>query len=564
MRALRPRLATLSLASLALALACSSSSGPVQLAPTLVFPQGLLDSVTKVSLSVYDSAAGVDCNSSSGNPTGVTSGTSTVATKDLASTGCPTGVKFCGDLQLDKSSSPRVFAAQAFTGSNPVAAGCTKVTVDQDTLQVQIKMLRYLPPFMCGTQTSSVPTQCAAPGSPTDPVCDANCISKEMYLSPGDAQTTFDGKPKTRPLFVWPALSGDGGRMFGFWGEQRAGGTQVSMRVLADDLENYTGQGTWVEQYSFRLPTVPNGGIFPPTTYPFPQVNPAPALLNGSYYVAFEDGTSGPVTIKIQSLDGTLVPQANKVVSDAVAAKQSLPSLAASSSQLLAVWEDQGNIVGKTISSSLALGTQKTLGPGSAPALAATSSGWVAVFQNGTDIDMVTVDGTGTPAAPVKVNDGTHAGPQVHPWVATLANGTVAVVWLDTGASNGGNVFVQRYDTTGKAVANDQATPINDTSLGSAQATPSIAAGTNFFIATWVDTGSGHVRGRFLDGTNGFLYNSVTGQSGDFQASSLDGETRANPTAVVGGASPYVLIAWEDNAGANLQGIYGRRFPLPQ
>jgi len=564
MRALRPRLATISFASLVAAIACSSGSGPVQLAPTLIFPQGLLDTVTRVSLTVYDSASGVDCNATNGNPTGVTSGTATVATKDLASTGCPTGVKFCGDLQLDKSSSPRVFAAQAFTGSNPVAAGCSKVTVDQDTLQVQIKMLRYVPPPTCGGQPSPVLTQCADPGSTTDPVCDANCVSKEMYLSPGDAQTTFDGKPKTRPLFVWPALSGDAGRMLGFWGELRTAGTEVSMRVLGDDLHNYTGQGTWVEQYSFRLPTIANGGIFPPTTYPLPQFDPAPAILGGSYYVAFEDGTSGPVTIKIQSLDGTLVPKGNAVVSDAAAAKQSLPSLAASGSQLLAVWENQGNIVGKTISGTLSLGTQKTLGPGSAPALAATSTGWVAVFQNGTDVDMVTVDGTGTPGTPVKVNDGTHSGPQVHPWVATLSNGTVAVVWLDTGASNGGNVFVQRYDATGKAVANDQATPINDTSLGSAQATPSVAGGTTFFVATWVDSGSGHVRGRFLDATGGFLYNSVTGQSGDFQASSLDGETRANPTAVVGGAAPYVLIAWEDNAGANPQGIYGRRFPVPQ
>jgi hypothetical protein len=77
-----------------------------------------------------------------------------------------------------------------------------------------------------------------------------------------------------------------------------------------------------------------------------------------------------------------------------------------------------------------------------------------------------------------------------------------------------------------------------------------------------VDGTTGHVRARFLDGVGGYLYNFVNGQSTDFQASTLNNQTRNNPVAVVGGAGPYVAIAWEDST-ATPQGIYGRRFPLP-
>jgi len=554
-------------AALACSLACSSDGGTVQLAPTLVFPKGLLDGVTQVTVSAYDTGAGVDCDTTTGNPTGATNVTPK-ATKDLASTGCAPPAKFCGDLQIDRSSVDYVFAAKALTGSNPVAAGCTRIKVDQATLQVQIKMLRYLPPFFCGTQPSAVPTQCKDPGSTADPICDASCISKEMYLSAGNSNDTFDGKPKTHPRLIWPTASGDPGRMLGFWGEQRAAGNEVSMRVLGDDLTPTTTQGTVVEQSSFRLPATPNGGI-PTPNYPFSQNNPTAASLGGNYYVAFEDNSTSAVAIKMRSLDAILNPLqgAAVVVSDATGSAQALPSMAVNGNNLFVAWENQGSVVGKTVSSSMTLGTQKTLGSGSAVSVASTPTGWVAAFQSGTDVQMVTIDGTGTPGAPVKVNDGSHSGPQTHPGVATLINGTVAVVWLDTGAANGGNVFVQRYDATGKAVANDQATPINDTALTSAQATPSVAAGTNFYIATWVDSGSGHVRGRYLDGAGGFLYNDVTGQSGDFQASLLDGDTRANPSAAVGGGGangPYVIIAWEDSGGASGQGIYGRRFTLPQ
>ena len=130
--------------ALAAVAACSSDTGVhVGVNPTIVFPAGLLDSVSKLTLQVYDSGP-VDCDTTKGVLKG--SG-APIATKDLASANCPASAKFCGDVQVDKSDTARVFLAQAYTAGNttPVASGCTKQTVNQDTLQVTIKMLRFAP-----------------------------------------------------------------------------------------------------------------------------------------------------------------------------------------------------------------------------------------------------------------------------------------------------------------------------------------------------------------------------------------------------------------------------------
>jgi hypothetical protein len=544
----------------ALGLACSSSGGSVQLAPTIVFPAGLLDTVTELKISVYDTSGGLDCNATDGTVTGL-SGQAPLATKDLGSSNCASGAKFCGDIPLDKSDTPRLFAAQAFVGSGtaPVASGCTKATPNQDTLQVKITMLRTLPPSMCNGKQVPGLTQCAT-GDASDPVCDQNCQSLEEYFSKGDGTTTSDAKPKIRPQLVWPAASGDAGRLLAFWGDKsQASGNEVAMRVLDDHMEPYAGQGAFIQTNSFRMPGIPNAGV-PGSGYALPQFNPTAATINGSYYVAFEDTSGGPTAIKMRSMDSILNPQqANAVqISDSTGG-QVLPSMAANGNNLFVAWENSGTIVGKMVDSSLAPGTQQSLGAGTTVTVAATATGWVAVWQNGADIEMSKIDATGKPGAAQKVNDAAGAA---HPGVAAFGN-NVAVIWVD----GSGNVIVQRFDASGNPIAGDQTNFLQDPTLGGNQSSPSIAAGANFFIATWVDAGA-HVRARFLDGAGGYLYNAVNGQSIDFQVSKTDGETVTSPVAAVGGSdgsSPFVCIAWEVDAGSpTFNGIYGRRFPLPQ
>ncbi len=553
MRPLRFMLATLWLA-------CSSNDGAVNLAPTIVFPQGVLDGVTRLTVSVYDGSGSLDCNAPDGTVKGL-NGDTPIATKDLASNNCPGGAKFCGDISIDKSGSARLFAAQAFvgTGSAPVASGCTKMpNANQDNLAVKITMLRTLPPQQCNGKTSAIIVQCA---TGPDSVCDANCQSIEEYFSKGDGTTTGDSKAKVRPMLVWPVGAGDPGRLVGVWGDRSpGGGTEVAMRVLADDMNPYTGQGQYVQDNSFRMPAT--SGL-PPAPYSLSQFNPTIASINGNYYIAFEDTSGVPATaIKIRSFDPILSPQQGAAVLVSAASSnvaQTTPSMAANGNNLFIAWENNGTIVGNTVASgALTAGTQKTLGPGTSVIVAASGAGWVAVWQNGTDVQMATIDATGTPGPLSKVNSVAGAS---HPGVAAFGS-NVAVVWAD----GGGNILVQRFDSSGKPIANDQANALQDASLGGNQSSPSIAAGTNFFIATWVDKASGHVRARFLDGASGYEYNNVNGQSSDFQVSTVGNETRDNPVAVVGGnAGQYVSIAWEDNTGSptSFKGIWGRRFPLP-
>ncbi|HEY1958484.1 MAG TPA: hypothetical protein VGH28_22860 [Polyangiaceae bacterium] len=540
----------------ALGLACSSSSdGPIALAPSIVFPAGLLDGVTELKISVYDGSGSLDCNDNDGTVKGL-NGDVPLATTDLGTSNCAGGAKFCGNISINKSDSPRLFAAQAFVGNDsaPRASGCTKATPNQDALLVKITMLRTLPPQTCNGTPSTIITQCDT-GGPSDPVCDASCQSLEDYLSKGDGTTTSDASPKTRPELAWPAASGDGGRMLAFWGEKVGCGNEVSMRVLDDHMEPYTGGSLEVQQGSFRMPTImgnaPGAG-----GGPCGQFNPTAASINGSYYVAFEDTSTGPTAIKIRTLDSLLLTQQTSpvAVSDASSNAQTVPSMAANGNKLFVAWESQGSIFGKTVDSALTPGTQASLGTGTAVSVAATSSGWVAVWQNGTDVEMSHIDASGAPGAATKVNDAAGA---THASVAAFG-ANVAVVWLD----GNGHIVTQRFDASANKIAGDQTNFLEAASLGGNQTAPSVAAGTNFFVATWVDSASGHVRARFLDGAGGFLYNWVTGQNGDFQVSTVDGHQRNTPVAVVGGAGAFVSIAWEDDDPS--PGIWARRFPLPQ
>ncbi|HEX7601584.1 MAG TPA: hypothetical protein VF316_08265 [Polyangiaceae bacterium] len=554
--------------------ACSANDDPqVHLAPSLVFPKGLLDTVSRVSVKVYDATTGVDCDATKGTVKGLTN-QAPLASKDLGTTGCASGAKFCGDVQLEKSGDGRVFAAEAFTLGNttPVASGCTKATVNQDTLQVQITMLRFVPPSLCGGKSSPVPVQCTDPGAVDDLVCGTDCLSKEIYLSKGDgtAGSTGDVKQKAKPAFLWPAAKLDAGRFVGFWGDRSPSGrTQVAMRVMADDLRPYTAQGPGVEGASFFLPNDASGS-FPPGGEAGSQFNPTAAAASNAVYVAYEDNQNGPVAISLRSLDQTLVrsdqPAAGPIkISDPAGTAQTNPSMALSGAKLFIAWENGASVVGRGVATSgFTKDAQKSLGSGKSPVVVGTSTGWVVVYQGGSDIKLLPIDASGTPGAEVKVNDGTHTGTQEHPGVAVLPDGKIAVVWSDTGAQGGAGIFVQRFSAALAPVANDQSVRINDVTLG-AQATPAIAAGSNFFVAAWVDTASGHVRARLLDGTNGFLFNSVNGQSSDFQASVIDGHTRTSPAVVVGGAAPYIAIGWEDDTGspASYAGVFARRFPTP-
>jgi hypothetical protein len=561
---------------LAAAAACSSSDSSVRvaIAPTIVFPHGVLGSVTKLTLQVYNAGDGVDCDATKGTTKG---SAAAIATKDLASAGCPANAKFCGDVQVDTSSDARVFLAQGFATGNatPIASGCTKAVVSQATAQVQIKMLRFAPAATCGGKPSALPAvSCDAPGDTGDTVCDPNCISKEIFLSIGDSGTTSSSKAKFRPSLVWPAGAADAGRFVAFFGDKSPGSrTQVALRVLSDDLHPVTELGSGIESYSFFVPN-DSSGKFPPFGEAGSQNNPSAAQLNDKYYVAFDNNASPPSVISLRSVNKTLNksdqgPSAAIKISEGTAA-MTQPSMAASGNgKLYVTWQAGGLILGRTVDpATFALGTQQTLGNGQNVVVAGRQDGWVVAYESGANVNMQLVDGAGAGKGESPVNDGSHSGQQVHPGVAALGDGRFAVSWIDSGAQSGAGVFVQRFGADGTAAKGDQAVRIN-TNAG-AQASSAMGAGAaagGFFVTAWVDQASGHVYARLLGGTSGFLFNNVSGQDDGFQVSQTDGRQRSNPAIAVGGASPFVAIAWQDDttglADPNFAGIWARRFPVP-
>ncbi len=562
--------------SVVLAACGTDDSVRVTVSPTLLFPHALLDNVTKLTITVYEAKDGAMCDANA-NAAGNIS--KPITTKDLTSGSCSGGGKFCGDLQVVESPDLRVFGAAGFSKSGEqVAVGCGTAKVNQDALPLSITMKRFVKPAVCGNGTVEPTEQCEPAGSATDPLCDAMCHTKEVILSNGDNTLTSNGKPgdKQRPAFLWPAQSGAPGKFLAFFGDKSPPSfTHVTMRVLNDSFQPFTGQGSAVQSASFFLPNN-SGGSFPPTAEANSQFSPTAATVGAKYYVAYEDDGAGSVDIRLRSMDAILTPEQGPAGAIGInggggageAGVQSLPSMAASSSGLLFIaWQDATGIIrGRTYDpGSGTLGTQRDISTGATnkrPVITSNGTGWLAVWESGADVKVRAIGADGTPiATEQKVNDSSHSGNQTHPSVAGLADGRFAVTW-----AGNSDIFVQRFGANTMPIAGDQSAKLNNVVGDGDQNSPSIAASTavgGSFVVVWTDAASGHIRARLLGGDSGFLFNNVDAQNGEFQASVDDGRTRANPTAVVGGAGAAIAIGWEDNTTDARSGIYGRRFPLP-
>jgi hypothetical protein len=565
--------------------ACSArdEANRVSVAPSFIFPKNLLDSVTKVTLTVYDVTGDLDCNTATGQTTGNVP--APLLTKDLG-TQCAVGIKFCGDIVIPKSDTDRVFFAQGASATNPaLAVGCARAKVNQDALPLSIKMVHNLPPSVCGNGVVEPLEQCEPSGA-NDPVCDANCHSKEILLSKGStANNTLTGSPgdKVNPFFLWPSASGDAGRFMAFFGDTSPGpaNTQVTMGVLGDSFAPVATPQA-LQSASIYLP---NGSGLPPVTAPKSQMNPSAAMIGSTYYVVFQDndtlGANG-IDIHLRSMGSAFnaqQPVAGANGSGAIGINgaggngepniQISPAMALGPGNALFIaWLDEGTgaIFGRTFTPSGAtLGTENEISSGSGNTrvrIAATSWGWLAVWQGSAGVRMRALTASGAPAG----NEiGVNASGGTHPDIAVLPDGRYAVTWSAAGTS-GADIFVQRFDANGHAVAGDQTQPVNTLTTGD-QITPAIAAGAtaaaSFFVVAWLDGPTKHVRARLLGGSTGFLFNNVDGQDSDFQASRDDGRTRANPAVAAGGSGPYVAFGWEDQTTTAPFGIIARRFPVP-
>lgn len=537
----------------------------------LTLPRGVLDRARSLELRVRE--GDITCDAPSGKialPSG-DAGATDVAKKTLDQEGCPDSVKFCGSLSIQKSAKPRVFDATALDGADIIATGCATATLDQDSVSVAIKMVRYIAPSVCGDNVLQPKEQCEPPGGT---ICDSSCLSNEVLLSvgsPNNNTTTGKAGEKTDPFFVWPQGTGDGARFVAFFSDHSVGsaggGVDVGLRVMNDALAPVTAPPS-LAAGSILLP---DGTSFPPSPSASAQSLPQVAVLGGKYYVVYQDDAGGSLDVHLRVLKSTFdadngtTPLTVNGDAQGEPGVQSNPSIAASTDKLFVAWQDQssGTIVGRSVSSSLTLGNQNQISTANGsklPQVAFTTKGWVVVWASDTGIKLRAVDANGTPSGGEQtVNTG--GGAADTPRVAALPDGRFAVTW-----SRNTDIYVQRYDARGVALAGDQDKPLNNLVVDGDQTQPTIAAlpgaAGGAYVVAWRDARSGHIRARLLGGSTGFLQNNVDATTDEFQASRVDAHDRHSPAAIAGGSGPYLAIGWEDRS-SSAPGIFVRRFPMP-
>lgn len=559
------------LSAFAIAAACGQREDVrVAVDTRLIAPRTVLERADKLELRVLEGGS-AGCDAATGAIADETSAKE-VARQELGDSGCASGIRFCGNLTIEKSSATRIFGATAKdAGGATVAVGCASATVDQDNVPISIQMLRYLEPAQCGDGIVQPTEQCEPAGGP---LCDEECHSKEILLSTGSSgNKTETGGPgdKADPFFLWAPGSGNAGRFLAFFTDRKTGtsnNTDVGVRAMGDTLAPLSSPPALAGGSIF----LSSGASFPPDAAPFRQSFPQAASLSGRTFVVFQDDNSPGafgLDIHLRSLDDTLqAPSGDAVVingSTGEAGIQSSPAIAAGKTSLFIAWEDAnaGKVSGRTLTPPSTLGSQIDVSTGNAnsqPSIAPTGDDFVTVWKSGTGVRFRKVNAAGVPqGSDAAVSDG-GAGFD-RPRVASLSDGRFAVAWIADG-----RVFVQRFDSKGAKIAGDQSQPIDDGGDAGGQSGVAIAgtpAAGGSYVVAWIDGATNHARARFLGGSSGFLFNNVDGQSTSFQASVAEGRTRANASVAVGGSGPFVAIGWEDKGAAPNAGITARRFPLP-
>jgi hypothetical protein len=563
----------------ALFVSCNEASVPIGL--VMKAPQAIADAES-VDLFVFP-ADGHTC----GEDGAVDTIPEEAARFPLSKEGCGEGLVWCGEIVVDRSTDPTMFAAIAKSQGQTLFQGCTATPVDQDPLEITIEMKQFIEPKCCGDGKLQVGEQCDPGGAAGcggiagDQVCAPDCTSNEVLLSEqGLAKPFLTNEPHTKSELAMAfcpgnAQTGNALRTLFRSADSKAFNMEsdIAVRVMSPDL--YTIVEPAPLSLQLRLP-LPCWDIYE-TGGKGKDVTPAIAPVSQSSTVMVYASNE-----KLASTsDIFLIEHSEDVCADVLV--DTSPALQLSQTMqtpgsvtpdvargpegtALVVWKQQQQIVGRVWKGGVLVPpvteAPTLIGNGSAPKVAGNAAGWVVVWEGAGagDADGIVkrvVGADGVAGAEETVNVGT-AGPQIQPDIAMLDSGAYAVVW-----QSAGDIFFQRYGAGGAAVKGDQEAPLN-TDNGGAQAMPSVAApftGGVFFATAW-ENDDGTISARFLGAAGGFLFNSVDGQSGSFVASHpaiVDGK-RFRPAVAVGG---HVAIGWQDDSDGH-PGTYVRRFPLPK
>jgi hypothetical protein len=572
---------------LALPGACApTNDGPVSIGLVLRAPAGLLAQATAVKLSVFD-AAKAKCLPT-GHASAIPAGAQSFA---LQNSGCAKGVAWCKQIALDEDGSSKMFAVVASNAAGTLAEGCATAAINQDPLEVDIKVQRYLPPACCGDGKLEPGEQCDSgtasggdcPGITADAVCSVACTSIEIPLdrTPTDKPPAAGTKAELALAFCPGApdkhLQNGLRAVFTDTSATATGGSDVAIRDLDQGL------------YPLSDPS-----LILPRPHPIPMLCSDPKSTKGSVnaqsspaiapvgadvvavaYVSDELAqTQRDIFASAQGVDGCADTPPVRVSTTSGA---SAPDVAAGPPNMgLVVWVRDGQVFGRFVARTTTNDAPPkiTLTPqaqaefsiapnGTVARVAGAAGGWVVVYEGAGDGDgdgifARTVAPGGVVGPEVRVNV-VADGKQDQPDVAMLGDGRHVVVWR--GADHA--IWFQRFDKTGAPAAHDQDAPLNTVTDGE-RAMPAVASSGglgDFYAVAW-EGPNGTIGARFVGGDQGFGYNSVSGQNDEFEASSPEVQGDRHRPAVAVGGGGFVAIGWQD-ASATHSGVYVRRFPLP-
>ncbi len=590
--------------------ACASH--PVELGLGLAFPEGLLDHASSVTLSVFDAGL-AKCDASTGSvaiPAGSPS-------YQLQNTGCTGTSVWCGSIQLAEDGSTKVFAVVAAEAGATIAQGCTTAVINQDPLQVDIQAYRYLEPKCCGDGKLEPGEQCdtgvagscvvggpvsACSGILDTPVCFCDCTAKEILLSVDDATAPLltnapPGSKTSLALAFTPGGVSNPEMLRAVYLDTDSASTtglDLHASFLAADL--YPIQDPAPLALQLQLPVLCED-VLSAAGAPLDQLSPAIAqAADDTVVVVYQSnqvslGTNWDVFLSPQIADGCTNTNPCTVATastdcqttcdastntcapwvqlDTAGSGATDPRVAGGpTDEVLVTWTRPNGVYGRIWHTDGSMsppgGEIPIASMDSAARVAGNLSGFWVVYQgqDATSVFMRTVDPTGTVGPEVQVNIST-ASAADQPDVAVLEDSSVIVVWR-----SGGDIYFQRFDTSGTMVPSDQDLPLNTTGTGAAsmEQHPAVAGANGFFVVAWetpgtgAAVGTGNIAARFVGGAAGFGYNSVSGQNDDFIATDPGTAGDRYLPAVTMGA--YTAIGWEDHSTTH-SGVYVRRFPPP-
>lgn len=540
--------------------ACASSepsgAGPVQLrfAPTTLQGQSLVGRLRSIALDVYAEDTGVTCTE-----TGAASGfagdpaPTSLVSAELGSENCPGGARFCGSVELEQNSAPRVFVARGLDDTGALFAhACATVTLDKDAVDVDLVFQRALAVATCGNNVLEAPETCE--GDITD-ACDTECNSRELVVSIGASPNhTVNGEGTKK---TGPALATTADAVIALYTDRTSASQdgEVALRVMTPGLGVPATPA--VLAYSFFLPATTAPGVAAPGT----QENPAACVAGSSLLVAFETAGAG-ADVALQALGTSSYASGAQLLlsGDAdvgTAGDQRFPHVACNATGGLVVWRDigTGRVLSRRVTLPSTLGRVQELGgasDGTKVTVARRNGGWVAAWETGRQIRYRVMGEDGTPSGGELVLEGDAV--RAAPSLATLEDGRVALAFTE-GEDAARGVRLQRFDADGRLV--DQPVVISTEDAADSPTVVGATAAGGAYGVVWL-TGS-TIMARYVGGDAGTLLSPITGTEDSFVASVAEGATRTGLTASVLGST--MQVAWHEPTAAG--GIVMRLLPVP-